>query len=120
MNMGKQSVIFGAILVAIAAFTYVLSGASSATALIPALFGLPLIGLGVWAMRGNPKTPMHIAAVIGLIGALAPLSRVIPALAGGAELNLALASNVAMLVVCGAFFALCVKSFVDARRTRPT
>lgn len=116
--MARVAIGFGAALIAIGVGSYVIGGASSFTALIPALFGLALVGLGWWGTRGSEKTAMHIAAVVGLVGALAPLSRLIPSLTAGGELGLAFWSNAAMFVVSGAFFALCLKSFVDVRRAR--
>ena len=116
--MSRMSIGFGVALIVLGVVGYVAGGASSVTGLIPAFFGLPLVGLGVWGSRGNEKTPMHIAAVVGLVGLLAPLSRIIPGLASGAELSLAFITNILMFVICGVFFALCVKSFVDARRAR--
>lgn len=116
--MSRTTIGFGIALIVAGLGGYLLGGASSFTALIPALFGLTLVGLGWWAGRGSEKTAMHIAAVVGLIGTLAPLSRIIPGLASGGELGVAFWSNIAMFVISGAFFALCVKSFVDARRAR--
>jgi hypothetical protein len=109
---------FGAALIAIGLIGFLAGGASSVTGLIPAFFGVALLGLGWWATKGKEKTAMHIAAVVGAVGALAPLSRIVPGLAGGGELGLAFWTNVLMFVVCGAFVALCVKSFVDARKAR--
>ncbi|MCS7061306.1 MAG: hypothetical protein RMN25_09065, partial [Anaerolineae bacterium] len=109
---------FGIALIVLGVVGYVGGGASSITGLIPAVFGLALVGLGAWGSRGNEKVPMHIATVVGLIGFLAPLSRIVPALGSGAELSFALATNIVMFVICGAFVALCIKSFVDARRAR--
>ncbi len=116
--MSRTTIGFGVALIIAGLGGYLLGRASSFTALIPALFGLALVGLGWWAGRGSEKIAMHIAAVVGLIGTLAPLSRIIPGLASGGDLGVAFWSNVAMFVISGAFFALCVKSFVDARRTR--
>jgi hypothetical protein len=116
--MARTTTGFGIALIVVGLGGYLLGGASSFTALIPALFGLVLAGLGWWATRGSEKTAMHIASVVGLVGTLAPLSRIVPGLTAGGELGIAFWSNVAMFLVSGVFFALCVKSFVDARRAR--
>jgi len=116
--MSRTAIGFGIALIVVGLGSYVAGEASSVTALIPAIFGLALVGLGWWGTRGSEKTAMHIAAVVGLVGALAPLSRLIPSLTAGGELGLAFWSNAAMFVVSGAFFALCLKSFVDVRRAR--
>lgn len=116
--MAKTSMIFGAALIAIGMIGYLAGGASSVTGLIPAFFGVALLGLGWWATKGKEKTAMHIAAVVAALGAIAPLSRILPGLAGGGELGLAFWTNVIMFVVCGVFLALCIKSFMDARKAR--
>lgn len=118
--MGKTTMGVGAALIALGVIGYIAGGASSFTAMIPAVFGLALAGLGAWAARGGAaeKNAMHVAAVAGLLGFLAPLGRIIPSLTSGAELGLPFWTNLAMFAICGAFFALCVKSFVDARRAR--
>lgn len=116
--MAKTTIGFGIALIVLGVAGFVLGGGSSATALIPALFGVILAGLGWWAGRGNEKTAMHIASVVGLVGTLAPLARIVPALTSGGELGMAFWSNVVMFVVSGAFLALCIKSFIDARRAR--
>ncbi len=116
--MSRTAIGFGVALIVIGLGGYIVGGASSFTALTPAFFGLALVGLGWWGTRGNEKTAMHIATVVGLVGTLAPLSRVIPSLTSGGELGLAFWSNAITLVVSAAFFALCVKSFLDARRAR--
>lgn len=116
--MAKTAMGFGGALIAVGVLGWLLGGASSITGLIPAVFGLILLGLGWWGGRGKEKTAMHIAAVVALLGTLAPLSRILPGLTGGGELGIAFWSNVAMFLVSGTFLALCVKSFIDARRAR--
>ena len=68
------------------------------------------------------KHAMHAAAVVGLLGFLGPL-RVLPqmlALLGGARVahRAAVLDQLAMMVLCGVFLALCIRSFVAARRAR--
>ncbi len=120
--MARISIGIGAFLIVLGVIGYIAGGASSFTALIPALFGVALAGLGAWATKGSSaeKNAMHIATVVGLIGALAPLARVVPALTGGGELGLAFLTNLLMFIACGAFVALCVRSFVLARKARTT
>ena len=62
---------------------------------------------------------MHGAAVVALLGFLAPLGRIIPqALKGTPPHGLALFSQVTMSILCLAFVLLCVRSFINARRAR--
>ena len=54
------------------------------TALIPAIFGIPILLASLLARNPEKlKLGMHIAAVFGLLGFLAPLGRIIPTVAKG-------------------------------------
>jgi membrane protein implicated in regulation of membrane protease activity len=53
---------------------------------------------------------------LGLAGALV---RPVRALSAGASLNFAIAMQLIMAAALGVFVALCVRSFIRARRTRP-
>lgn len=92
------------------------------TALIPAVLGAILAGLGLLARakEGLRKHVMHGAVLVGLIGFAATVSSVakLGALfAGTAERPLAVVSQFATAIICLAFVALSVKSFIDARRS---
>jgi hypothetical protein len=118
--MAKISTFFGAMLIGLGIASYFGSGMSSATALIPVPFGLLLLGMGSWAQRAPHKTgtAMHIAAAVGLLGLVAPLSRVIPTLASGGEMGFAFWINVAMALICAVFTVLAVRSFIAASKAR--
>ncbi|MEM0967059.1 MAG: hypothetical protein AAGJ81_13005 [Verrucomicrobiota bacterium] len=120
MNYAKIGIVTGVLLIAISLFGYFASEAKSFTAFIPAVAGVPILLSSLLALNPDRlKLGMHIAATFGLLGFLAPLGRIIPTAAKGEfQLNLAGGSMIAMLVVCGIFLVLCVKSFVDARRNR--
>jgi hypothetical protein len=99
------------------------TGTPSLTALIPALFGVILLALG--ALARNPsrrKLAMHVAVVVGLLGLLGSLRGLIklPDLLGGGavERPAAVIAQSVMAVLLGIYVALCIKSFIDARRTR--
>ncbi len=92
------------------------------TALIPAVLGLILLALGLVAKSKENlrKHVMHAAVLVGLLGFLATISSFlkIGALLGGtAERPLAVISQVITSLICLAFVALSVKSFIDARRS---
>ena len=116
--MASTTTIFGLLLTALGLGGYFLTGTSSATALIPALFGLFLIVLGFIA-RGERarKHAMHAASMVGLIGLI---------VAGGSLLMtpqdvrppLAVYGQIAMALLSAVFLALCVKSFINARKAR--
>lgn len=116
--MASTTIVFGVLLTLLGLGGYVLTGAASLTALIPALFGVVLIVLGVVARAEHlRKHAMHAAAAVallGLLGALMPLMRTPAAPRAGA----ALFSQIAMVGLMAIFVVLCVKSFVDARRAR--
>ena len=90
------------------------------TALIPAIFGVILVVLGVLARQDKLRMHvMHAAAAVGLIGIVAALIRLWPAISTGEiDKPAAVAELGLMALVCAVFVALCVRSFVVARRNR--
>ena len=67
--MPSITIIFGLLLTLLGVSGYSLSGTSSVTALIPALFGLLLLVLGFLARsESDRKHAMHVAATVGLVG----------------------------------------------------
>lgn len=112
--MPKIAITFGFLLIIEGLAFYLGTGTKSVTALIPALAGLPILLLGLVGLVDSlRKHAMHGAAALGLLGVLAPIGRMATA---GVSSSPATASQAIMLVLCGAFLVLCVKSFVDARR----
>lgn len=116
--MAKLTIGVGAVLVLLGVILFVATGAR--TSLIPAYFGVPLAVCGALAMKpAYRKHAMHAAAVIGVLGFLLPLGRLIPTLAQGrVPATSALVGLVGMSVLCGIFVVLCVRSFIAARRAR--
>jgi len=108
------------ILIGIVGYIYgVLNGNASVTALIPAFFGIVLAILGV-AARAKENLRMHlmhVAVLVGLLGFLIPAWRLLSRF-GELALSAALVSQISMALICLVFVILCVKSFVDARRSR--
>jgi methyl coenzyme M reductase subunit C len=95
-----------------------LDGKASVTALIPAFFGIILALLGVLA-NSKPnlrKHVMHVAVLVGLAGFIVPLVRILSKLST-ISLSPAVLSQISMALICLIFVALCVKSFIDARRS---
>jgi hypothetical protein len=89
----------------------------SVTALIPAFAGLPILLLGVAALKESiRKHAMHGVALLALLGFLLPVGRLGLQLARGADIKpTVLVSLVLMAVLCGMLLAACVRSFVRAR-----
>lgn len=121
--MAKTTLVLAMVLTLLGLGTYFGSSDAnpSVTALIPAVFGVLLLGCGLAALQPSlRKHAMHVAAAIGLLGALAASGRGVAALlklAGGADVNkIALGSALLMAVICWLLVALCVSSFIAARR----
>lgn len=118
--MPATAILFGRLLILLGIIGYgygIYAGNASLTALIPAIFGFILMILGHLsnAKEHLRKHLMHAAAMVGLIGFIVPLIRIFSKL-GDFTLNFASLMLIAMSLLCLAFTALCVKSFVDARR----
>ncbi len=94
-----------------------------ATALIPAAIGVVLAILGALAFNDKlRKHVMHVAAMVGVIGALGDgvqLVRTINNTAAAADIRqLKLVSMSVTLALLVLFVALCVRSFIQARKNR--
>lgn len=112
--MPKPTLVFAALLIILGLGAYLFSG--SRTALLPAYVGLVLASLGVLALafEGGRRHLMHIAAVVALLGALAPAATL--GIRAAQMSPLALTVNIGMLLLCGGLLALMVRSFVAARQ----
>ena len=121
--MAKLTILVGAVLIVLGLVAYFgLSGdTKSATALIPAFFGVPMAILGLVALRpGARKHAMHGAAALGLLGILGTVTAYgdVPALLSDAsqlERPAASAVRAIMATVCIGFVGAAVASFVAAR-----
>ena len=121
--MGKLTIVFGAVLSVVGATGYQLTGSTHPTALIPLWIGLLLVICGILAR--NPARRMlymHIAVTVGLLGFLGTIPSVIEIvkMAMGTVLPHPIASEekFATCVICLIFVAMCVRSFIAARRAR--
>jgi hypothetical protein len=120
MNMPRIIFSFAILFVLLGLAAYFGTGAQSWTALIPAILGVMLAGAGALSLK-HLKHGGHAAATIGLIGFLGTARSLtkIPALfSGGLERPEAVAVQAVFAVLCLVFLALCVKSFIDARKAR--
>lgn len=121
--MPQTAVVFGVLLSLVGVGFYAGTGAASVTALIPAFIGLPLVVAGFLARReGLRRHAMHAAALLGTLGVLGSLRGAVqlPALVGGGEVArpAAVSAQSITAALCLVFVALCVRSFVNARRER--
>lgn len=121
MNMPRIIFTFAVIFVLLGVGAYLITGAQSWTALIPAIFGLLLAIAGGVSLK-SLKHGGHIAALVGLLGFLGTAKSLgkIPALLKGEVVERAAAVGVqaSFAILSLIFVALCVKSFIDARKAR--
>ena len=120
--MPTTAIWFGRILILLGIVGYgygLLNPPASPTALIPAGFGLILMILGhVSQSKENlRKHLMHVAVLVGLIGFIVPLVRILSKV-NDLKLSFPFVLQAAMSVICLTFVILCVRSFVTARRLR--
>lgn len=121
--MAPVSIAFGVVLIALGAGLYFATGAEHPTALIPAAFGVLLLVLGLVALKDRlRKHAMHLAAMVGLLGFLGGAGMGLPKLpallSGTAQRPAAVVEQLILAAVCLVFVALCVRSFIVARRNR--
>ncbi|HWB54765.1 MAG TPA: hypothetical protein VG722_11255, partial [Tepidisphaeraceae bacterium] len=124
--MAGFSIFFGLLLTSLGLITYFgaiagwFAAKASPTALIPAGAGVLLILLGAMALRpAMRKHAMHTAAMIALLGVIAPLGRLISvAVEHKLVVSTASVSQGIMALLCAIFLVLCIRSFIAARRNR--
>ena len=121
--MANTSIGFGVVLIVLGVAGYLATGGQSPTALIPAGVGLLLVLLGFLARKPRLRMhAMHGAALVGLVGfagSVGGLGQLVKMIAGEtiARPPAAIARSV-MAVLCLAFVALTVRSFIAARSAR--
>ncbi len=115
--MANTTIGIAAALIAIGLVGYVATDRQSATALIPALLGVLLLAFG-WLARNAAyrKHAMHAVAAFTLLGLLGTIGGLIRLL-GGTTTPAAISQGLTAILT-GTLLALCVKSFIDARKGR--
>lgn len=124
--MARTAMLFGVLLIALGLVGYFVPEklgdvgpkGTSPTALIPAGIGAVLFicGLIVEFAPHLRKHVMHLAAAVGLIGAL---GGVMPLMRSEMDFSKSSAvSGLLMIILCGLFVVLCVRSFVLSRIAR--
>jgi hypothetical protein len=109
----------GIVLMLIGIGSYVLTGRTSVTALIPAFFGIIFVALAYVARNESARRhAMHAAVALGLIGALASLGRGVPAAMAGDLTRPAVLAQLVTAVVLAFYVYMGVQSFIAARRAR--
>src|SRR5215472_3944118 len=123
--MSKFTTVTGILLILLGIIGFVATGSAHPTALIPCAFGLLLVLFGWFAQTEDAKKRMlwmHIAVTVGLLGFLFTIPGVIDVLrmARGIAVRrpAAAVEQSFMWFLCAIFVAFCVRSFINARRSR--
>lgn len=117
--MGPVTIIFGFLLAFIGLKGCVSPEPSAVSAMTPAYVGLPLLLLGVVALNAKLRMhAMHVAAMLGLAGVVLGARGVFLWLGGGLISSQAALTQSLMLLLSAGFLALCITSFVSARKKR--
>lgn len=124
MTLAKLTIWFGVLLAAVSLCFWIAIGRTETAALHPAGIGVLLIICGLLANTENPKKRMlwmHIAVTLGLIGFLSTGIRAVIELAKGTAMSInptGFEERVVIALICLIYVALCVRSFIAARRAR--
>lgn len=120
--MAKVTIVVAVLLVVLGLGFYLGTGSKAPTALIPTWFGIALGLFGMLAIspsESRRKLFMHINVTIGLLGFLGAAGRVISVLASGRTPDhIAVTAQLLMAALLLIYVALCVRSFIAARRAR--
>ncbi|MGA2753637.1 MAG: hypothetical protein ABSE53_07705 [Terracidiphilus sp.] len=124
--MAKVTYVFGVLLVALGLIGYWGTGSIHPTALIPTWFGLALVAGGILAIspsEGRRKLFMHINVTVGLVGLIGAIAAALQGYGHARSLGeepdyIALAAKLTMAALLLIYVNLCVRSFIQARRSR--
>ncbi|ROP34655.1 hypothetical protein [Pseudokineococcus lusitanus] len=114
--------VVGAALVVLGVLGYVLTGADSLTALIPAVVGVLMLAAA--AVARSPRLHRHgihaalLVALLGLLGSSMNVVRLPAVLTGTAERPAAVVVSTVMAVLLLVYLVAGVRSFAAARRRR--
>ena len=123
--MPMLTIVLGGLLVLLGVVGFVMTGSEHYTALIPAFAGILFVLCGGIAMLPNArKHAMHAAAALALIGFVGTVPGIIKLIQWGAgSVPARPAAVVSQAIMAGLtllFVALCVRSFIHARRGATT
>lgn len=121
--MAALTFTYGAILLILGLVGYFGSDAQSITALIPAFFGLPILGLAVMAQNPDKKKlAMHIIvtlALLGFAGSVGGLYKWFLMMGGTIpERPEAVKAQAIMAAASLVYMVFAIKSFIDVRRAK--
>lgn len=117
--MGPVTIIVGFLLAFIGMKGCFSPEPSQVSAFTPALIGVPLLLLGVVALNAKLRMhAMHVAAMLGVAGVVLGARGAFLWLGGGQISSQAAVTQTLMLFLSAGFLALCINSFVSARKKR--
>jgi multisubunit Na+/H+ antiporter MnhF subunit len=121
--MPTTTIVTGVLLIVLGLVGFVGTGSEHPTALIPAGFGIALAICGFLAKAPERKKLfMHIAVTLGLLGFLGTVMGIVKVVRMVAGETIArpeaAESQAVMAFISLIFVALCVNSFIKARRAR--
>jgi hypothetical protein len=119
MSMPAVTRVVGFLLILLGVVSYVGTGRTSFTALIPALVGALFLVLALVARSPEArKHVMHAAVAIALLAVIGGVPRILSAVNAGDAQRPAVLAQMAMAAILTVYVLLGVKSFIDARRAR--
>jgi len=124
--MAKMTMVFGILLILLGLVGFFGTGSNHYTALIPTWFGLALTAGGFLAIspsESRRKVFMHINVTVGLLGFLGAAAEALRGYAHARSMgvepdSIALAAKLTMAGLLLIYVILCVRSFIQARRSR--
>jgi peptidoglycan/LPS O-acetylase OafA/YrhL len=124
--MARVTYIFGVLLILVGLVGYFVTGSAHPTALIPTWFGLAMVVGGFLAVspsESRRKLFMHINVTIGLVGLIGAVASALHGYGHARSLGIDpdYKSMTAQLTMAGLlliYVNLCVRSFIQARRSR--
>jgi hypothetical protein len=124
--VAKVTIVFGVLLIVLGLVGFFGTGSVHHTALIPAWFGLALVGGGFLAISPSEtrrKIFMHINVTVGLLGVLGAAGSALHNYGHARSLGMdpdykAMASQLVMAGLLLIYVNLCIRSFIQARRSR--
>ena len=115
LSMPLITLVTGGLLIGCGLIGAVASGLRDLEVMVACLFGGLLLVTGFLAREGDlRKLSMHLAAVLGLIGAIASLALLIRAKPDVSKA--AVIIHTITMILCAEYVALCIASFVKARK----
>jgi hypothetical protein len=125
-SMEKGTIVYGLFLILLGVASYILTGGVSATALIPAYFGLLVVPMGLLAiLKPHAKRHfLHASAALSLLGILGTVKGLVASFTlmnGGEVLRpQAVVAQAVMCVASAVYLSFCVRSFINARVLKKT